>query len=342
MKLGDLGFRGVLFAAVTAPLLLLAGCGGGGGGGTSSVTYTGVTTPATIGDDASAAALADSVVSTASLDTSAIPTLVGIGGTSNNLSTVDNLNHIVDLAKGLVAVTPAENLAGAAETGSGTVQGCNGSSATLSGTVDNVYTDINGLPIIYNLSITFRNYVADIYGDGSVCDSTRINGSMSFTVTYDGPVYSMPQMDSMTFTFTNMAVTDLASGLGQTLHGSFGMSMNTATGESSFTMTANLKDTDGLVYKAENYTVTFDNSNRVTGISGRLYNPTYGYVDIVTTTALSYGAWCYVMGSPVPDTGVVTLTGDGSVTMDANTGSCATYQVSWTNGTSTGSALVNW
>jgi hypothetical protein len=345
MKTKLCSLKGILLGAVATAALSLAACGGGGGSSISTgVTYTGVTTPATIGDNTSATALAGSVVSTASLDTSAIPILVGVGGTPTSLSTVDNLKHIVDLAKGVVAAAPAQSLSGALVTGSDTVYGCYGSSATFSGTVDDTYKDIDGIPIIDNLSITFRNYVADISvaQDGSACDSTRINGSMSFTVTYDGPVQNTPQMDSMTFTFTNLAVTDLVSNLSQTLHGSFAMSMNTVTGESSFTMTVNLQDTDGLVYRAENYTVTFDSLGRVTGISGRLYHPEHGYVDIATTTPLSYGLFCNVGGVDVPDTGVVTLSGDGSATMDANTGNCATYLVSWTNGTSTGSATVNW
>ena len=340
MNLKQKGLNALFFGTVAASSLLLVACGGGGGGdagGSTSVSYTGVTTAASV-DDTSAPVLADSVISTSSMDASSVTSFVGLSSAPGGASAVERLKGIVDVAKSLAAAAPAaENLAGAQVSGSETIQGCYGSSATFSGSFDDFYQDFYGLPIIYSMSISFNNYVEDFYGDGSTCGTETFNGSMSLSVSYDGPVTDAPELNGMTISLSNLSVSE--GGLSQAFDGTLGMSLNTTTLESTFTMTANFRDIDGLVYRAQNYTVNFNSDDLVTSISGRLYDPLYGYIDIATTTLLSYGG-CGIY----PDMGVVTLSGYGSITLDANTGDCATYQVSWTSGdgSSTGSSLQNW
>lgn len=343
MKLNKKGANALFFGAVAASSLLLVACGGGGGGddgGSSSLTYTGITTAATV-DSTSAPVLADSVISTSSTDASSVTSFVGVSGAAGGASAVERLKGIVDMAKSLAAAPAVESLAGAQVSDSRTVQGCTGS-ATGSISYDDIYLDSYDLPIFYSMSMSFNNYVADVYGDGTTCGTETLNGSMSITVSYDGPVDSAPEMNGMTITLSNLSVTE--GGLNQVFDGSLGMSLNTATGESTFTMTANFRDTDGLVYRAQNYTVNFDSLDRVTSISGRLYHPSHGYVDIATTTDLSYTGYCTSIYGPVPDTGVVTLSGNGTVTLDAAGDGCDTYQVSWVtgDGSASGSSLEYW
>lgn len=345
MNMKQKRLNALFFGAVAASSLLLVACGGGGGGdggGSTSVTYTGVTTAASV-DSASAPVLSDTVISTSSMDAASLTSFVGVSGDARGVSAVERLKGIVDMAKSLAAAAPAaESLAGAQVSGSETIQGCYGSSATFSGSIDDFYKDVYGLPIIYSMSISFDNYVEDIYGDGSTCGTETFNGSMSVTVSYDGPVTDTPELNGMTITLSNLSVSE--GGLSQAFDGTLGMSLNTTTRESTFTMTANFRDIDGLVYRAQNYTVNFDDLDHVTSISGRLYDPLYGYIDIVTTTDLSYVGGCGSVYGPIPDAGAISLSGYGNITLDANTGDCATYLVSWTSGdgSSTGSSLENW
>lgn len=347
MKLNKKGLNAVLLGAVSAGLLVACGDGGGSdGGAVSTVTYTGLTSQAAI-DEASAPVIAESVVST---DTSGIPTFVGVSGGADDVSTVDNLKSIADVAKKLATTTPspaADTVAGAVASDSFTIQGCQGT-ATFSGTYDDYYEDIDWDPIVYNLSVSFNNYVDDVYGDGYYCGDVIFNGTMAITsVYYDGPIDQYPEVSGMDVALGDLSVTEIATGLNQAFNGALVLRTDTITGGSSISMTADFRDTDGLVYRAENYTLTSDVYDNLTSISGRLYNPAYGYIDLTTTTPFGYGYYCYdpYTYELVPDTGVLRIDGanNGYIVIDANTGACDTYTLTWSaDGTSTVAVTKNW
>jgi len=287
-------------------------------------------------DSTSAPKLSGTAISTASASDNAPPVFTGVAATGGG-STVKQLKKIVGMARNLAATASASGtLVGAQQTVSQSIAACSGS-ATGSLSYDDTAVDYYGYAIIYSMSITYTNFVADLGVDG--CDTTTYNGTVSIGVTYD----SLPDINGMTLTFTNLSVA--YGGMTEAYNGSYGMTWDNTTGDSTFTMSVDFKDTDGLVYRVQNYTVNFDASGNVTSISGRLYDPLYGYVDIATTTTFSYTGLCYdAYYYPVPDMGVMTLTGDGTITLDANTGDCATYQLSWISGdgSMSGSQLVNW
>lgn len=154
---------------------------------------------------------------------------------------------------------------------------------------------------------------------------------MSVTVSYDGTYASTPAMNGINFTLSNFSVTE--GGLNQAFNGSFGITWDYVTFESSSTLNADFKDTDGLVYRAQDYAVNFDISNRVTGISGRLYNPLYGYAEITTTTPFGYDGNCTVGPDfvQVPSSGVMRLDGSngGYIELDAAGAGCDTFTMTW-------------
>lgn len=329
MKLNKKGVNAVLFGAVAASSLLLVACGGGGGGGSSStVNYTGVTTAAVIADEASATNIADSVISTASSDPTAA-LIVGVEA-AGDVTPVEQLRGIADMAKRL-AIAPEETqtLAGASFSGE-SLPACSGS-ATASGTYDDYTGDF------YSMTVTFTNYVMDIWDDGTECSTEKLNGRMSVTFSYDD--YQL--INGMTITLTDYSVTDLTTGQNYAFNGSMAMTMDNFTYESSFSMTMNFRGTDGVVYRAENYTVQFDSYDNMISISGRLYDPEYGYVDLSTAPQFGYSG-CYY---GYPSSGVLRIDGanNGYIEIDANTGNCDTYALTWSaDGTNPVAVIQNW
>ncbi len=343
------GRKALLFGGVAASSLLLAACGGGGGD-EPSVTYTGVTTAAVI-DETTAPVLADQAISSVASDpTGGTTSFVGVQATASGPAPIDQLKGFVDTVKRLSAdITPgADSLAGVKVTQSFEMDGCTGS-MTMSGTVDDTYWDASGAPIFYSFSISFSNYSDEVYDfptDTYYCDpdSEILNGSISATVTYDGPVDSTPQMDGMTITINSLSMTT-AMGQSQAFSGSVAESINTATGESTVTMTVNFRNVDGQVYRMEDYTVLSDSLDNVISVSGTLYDPVYGYIDLSTPTVFSYAGGCYdAYYYPIPSSGVLRIDGanGGYITIDANTSNCSTYTLIWSDGTTTLSSTKYW
>lgn len=344
------GRKALVFGAVAVSSLLLVACGDGGDGdgGTSSVTYTGVTTAAVI-NETSVQELSDAAISSVSSDpTGGTLGFVGVQATASGPSPVDQLKGLVDTVKQLSGdITPeADSLAGVQVSDSLTEESCGGS-VTFSGSFDDTYVDAYYEPIIYSMSISFSNYSAELYdyNTGYYCDTETLNGSLSMTVTYDGPVDSSPEMDGMTITINDLSMTDTATGQGQAFSGTLAMSMNTSTGESSLTMTVNFRDIDGQVYRMENYTVQYDSLDNAISVSGRLYDPVYGYIDLSTPTLFSYAGGCTDADfNPVPSSGVLQIDGanGGYITIDAVGNDCSTYTLTWSDGTTTLSSIKYW
>jgi hypothetical protein len=217
---------------------------------------------------------------------------------------------------------------------------CSGSASAVVNYSDTAM-DWYGNPIINSISVTFKNFVADISweADGSECSPAAINGSVNGTVSYD----SMPEMNGMAFSFNNLTVTE--GGLSQAFNGSINMSWDNSTRDSSFSMTADFKDSDGQVYRAQGFTITYSGSYPygVTSISGRLYDPSYGYVDLTTPQQFTYDYAC--ASATIPVSGVLRLDGanGGFIELDAAGDGCDTYSLTWSeDGIVTQTDIVNW
>jgi len=336
MKWNQTKYGTLVLGAFAATSLLLSACGGGGGGGggDTTVQYTGKTDPATV-NSTSAPKLSGTAISTASTDTS-VPTFK-LGASGSGSAPVAQLKKIADMAKKMAAnATASGTLTGAQTSQSQTITGCSGS-ATGTISYDDTAVDYYGSNIIYSMSITYANFVdiIDPNTNPQTCDTVTFNGTVAILVGYDSNYI----LNSLTISFTNLSMTE--GGNTAAYNGSYGLTWDNTTGTSYFSMNVDFQDVDGLVYRVQNYRVDFDDLGRITSISGRLYDPLYGYVDIATTTPFSYLGTCT---NGAPDTGVMTLTGDGTITVDVGiTGDCATYQVSWVaSDSSTGSTVVYW
>jgi len=96
----------------------------------------------------------------------------------------------------------------------------------------------------------------------------------------------------------------------------------------SCNVSSDFTGTDGLIYRVSNFTITAD-INGDFAISGRLYHPDYGYIDITTSTNISFGT---CTSTSIPDTGIVQFTGTNSATV---TYTCTNITTSITGGATT-------
>ena len=97
----------------------------------------------------------------------------------------------------------------------------------------------------------------------------------------------------------------------------------------SCTLVSDFTGPGGLIYRATNFTAVKDVAADLTTITGRLYHPDYGYVDITTTTAISFGT-CGT--ASIPDGGIIQFTSSNSATI---TYTCTDITTSITGGTTT-------
>lgn len=297
-------FTAFLSATAAITSFLVVGCSDSGGETTpATVTYTGLATPATI-TGASAVIIADSAFTVALTDSSRME---GIGNTVKRLVVLDT---VADNASGVALDLPA----------------CSGS-ANATVIKDPVLVDWAGAPILYSMSVTFNDYVEDL--GGGICSTVAYKGEMTLEVGYDGPLAAAPEMNSLAFTFAKLFITE--GNVKDGFNGTFVDAWDTLTDLSTFTFNMDYSETDGHTYRMENFVISFDTAYNATGISGRLYDPGHGYVDIVTTTPFSYAGLCRAGVAPadwaVPDLGAMTLTGNVEFGFDANTADCLTYAV---------------
>ncbi len=338
MKLNKKGANALFFGAVAASSLLLVACGGGGGGGDSSpssVTYTGVTTAASIDNEAAAVNFSEAAVSGSFVASSSVP-LFGVSSVSGGVPSVERLRNLAETVMKLdYASATNDSLVGASE--SGKASGCTGSASMIVNYDDLDYSgDLTAYDRLVSASVTFTNYrEPDEYGS---CDTYTMtyNGSATITVLYEDPVDDT-WITGMTLSTPYMATTD-ASGATERMTGSFTLSMYPGT-DVTLTMSADYQDATGVVYRVKNYKVVISLFEGITSVNGILCDPAKGCIEIVTTTPFSV-ATC----SPSPDSGTLTIYGydwgsstrDASkyITVDAATGDCSTYQVCWVGTTS--------
>lgn len=306
--------------AILAVFTLLGGCGGGSGG-TASIAYTGSTTPAVLtqsnGGD---------MVSGAYLGGNSSVVIGGVtAGLTNNDSTIEYPRSLV-LSRALTQVVLQSGINdalpsnGAAATVTNidvtAINGTCGGSATISGS----YNDISG---DLSLNANFNGY----------CEGgTTLNGAISLS---GNAIATSSSLNITTFTITLSNLS--ASHGGDSFSSSGTMTITPQTGytylDNNIVLTVDMLFKDNVsnkVYKLENYamsvssTLSYDDID----ISGRYYDPDYGYIDISTPTTLRV-----YLPDEWPSTGVIHATGDNSsVTITAldNT----TYQLDIDDGIS--------
>jgi len=290
--------------------LTLAACGGNGGGGQSGVTYSGVTTQATVtdsnavaiattayqgGNSGGALALVGAVVN--GVDGSG----VGAGGV-RALTVSRVLEDAVRTAR-LGSPSSARVAAGAAVSVSDNLDpGTCGGSASYSGTAN----DVTGA---FNATFTF---------DGWCNDGVTVSGTVTASGQIDlsGPT---PGLVSLEFSFTVLTVSDGAdtfSGRG-TISATFGTS-------ESLTIDMDLQGSDGKIYRASSLVATVSptaGGDSVT-IEGRFYHPDHGYVDVTTPTPFVVAS-----GDSTPLSGQLVVTGSNGSQARLTVLSSTTFQV---------------
>lgn len=307
------------YLLVIGTAALLGACGGGGGDGVTgypSITYTGSTTAAVI--DQSNAADYPFVILENSGDTGNLPIAANIEPqTANSLPDAENIQRTADLITNLVKRNfgnNAQQVSGATTSQTGT---CGG---TLSYTENSSNSSFSG-------SLIFDRYCEG--GLSTYGYELQLHGKMTFSGTYH-LVNNSPVFDTLSFNiqYLKMTFNDGITTASEEFSGSISVtSFDAANNPLDFNVTINFKY-EGKVFKVVNL-----QADDVAGtISGRLYHPDHGYVDIITTAPFTY-----MMNDPADDTddqycsGSLQITGvdtlGNTATIDFADYSCTTYDI---------------
>lgn len=308
--------------AITLAVITLSACGGGGSSGGSSssgtVTYTGATTQASI-DGTSSPKLASVVVQAQDSGNfiSSMPTAASVSNSTPP--------GILGIAK-IVSATVTNTMQGPG--GPTAAMGASTQIAGCSGTI--TYTVTSSSSTAATESFTFSNFAGYASGSSGPCAAQTINGSLSANITF-GTYGSTPYPISMTLTFNNLTAY-YSSNQTISLNGSFTLSLNydaTYTTVTGFTFGMDYAFYDsstGLTYKASGYQLTLDAYFEPIQVSGKVYEPQHGYVNISTPTPLTYSSCT----NGHPDSGDIHLIGtDGYA--DLQPVDCSHYQILWSN-----------
>lgn len=303
----------IIYSAIFA--LTLSACGGGGGGGdggggggggTTGISYTGVTSQASV-----------TISNGEEISTNAYQnggTGQGLGTVLSSLSEVEpaqqkNSPKTATLAKTLAGAvnkiqlsTDVLAVSRAVQTESDSFPGECGGTAAYNISIDDVSGDFSG-------SFTFSNY----------CDLGDVmNGGLSMSGNID--------INSLTFGPITMTMTSLTITTGNdsfTMDGS--MSMDIDNNPIIATMNMKLMDnTTQEVFWVENFTMTIVEmfSYEELSMAGRIYHPDYGYVDVTTPTPFRYTGF-----DEYPYPGVMVATGANGGTSTLTSLSNTSYQI---------------
>jgi hypothetical protein len=308
-----------LYLSAIVVAALLNACGGGGGDGTTgypSITYTGSTSAAVIDQDTAAdypfvflenSGDAGNLPIAASIDTQAV----------DSLPDTENIQKVADLVTNLVKsnfFNNAQQVAGATTSQTGT---CGGK---ISYTENSSNTSFSG-------SLIFDHYCEG--GLNTYGYEFRLHGKMTFSGTYH-LVNNSPVFDTLSFNiqYLKMTFNDGITTASEEFSGSISVtSFDAANNPLDFNVTINFKYA-GKVFKVVNL-----QADDIAGtISGRLYHPDHGYVDIITTSPFTY-----MINDPADDTddqycsGSLQITGvdtlGNTATIDFTDYSCTTYDI---------------
>jgi hypothetical protein len=289
-------------AAAAVSALTLAACGGNGGGG-SSIVYSGVTTPAAVTSD-NALALASAAYDGGNSGGSLAFVGVAAGRTGSDIGTVQavNVSHVlIDAVRSAQLRPSSETAVAAGATTSGSLpEGTCGGSATYSGTANQSTGEFHA---------TFRF--------NAWCnDGVTVAG----TLTANGHVdVNTQDLASLEFSFSVLTVsdgTDTFRGRG-TISATFGTS-------DVLTIDMDFAAGDGTIYRASNLTVeaTPAASGENVTITGRVFHPLHGYVDVTTPQPL-----VVVTGEDHPSSGEFVVTGANNSSARLTALSATTFQI---------------
>jgi hypothetical protein len=253
-----------IWPCLAASLILIA-CGGGGGDSPSpspapSIQYTGLSTPAVItAQDAHDLALgAYRIASENTLATAA-----NISYHSASKPFYKNITNMANRAADY-QIVPSNVIAGALITESDTTNGVCGGTEVISITYDDVTGDYTG-------TITENNYCDE---DGDVANGTaNISGRVDLVT-----------RSFLTMTISTNSINIRNGAESSTFRGS--ILINYQTGSLGITMDIYVRNDVSLkVAWVRNFTITAVDGDSYVDItmSGRFYNPDYGYVELTTT-----------------------------------------------------------
>lgn len=286
--------------------VLLVGCGGGGGGSAPvSPSYTGPTTPALVTDTPAAQVLTRAALDGGDAASVMAASVVG-SGSRHVLSLPAAAGVFSELAGKLGHLS--RQAAGATVTD--TIYGACGGSATLAGTNNSSpgYVEASG-------TMTFRGFCAPAADGGSVVVDGTVRFSMSGASTAFLFVMTSPYLSVTVGGESCVYALDYRctmSNLGDIV--------------GAVTLTATFQTPDGKVYRIVDYTVNANITTHTVTISGRFYHPDHGYVDVTTPGPITY-EYCGNIGSYLPTTGSLRVTGEGGHYAEFHGVDCFTYEV---------------
>ena len=285
-------------------VILLAGCGGGGGGGSASL-YTGITSPSTITDN-NAEQIALQAYQAGDLSASTV-SILGYSGSGNPATDRPKVLTLVRLLKDAAEETPVP---------AGSSVRTNSSTRALPMTVvtiDNTISDGSGGSMSFTLSAddqtgeftgTFR--FENWHGDGS----GEISGLANVSGTFDMTGGSFAHIS---FSFNPITMVNGTDSV--TIYGTLDLSVN-GPSASALMSVYSRDNTSGETVWVDRYTLNvtdgpdgdFDGDPDYVDatVSGRIYLPYYGYVDVSTTASFRYSS-----GYRLPASGVLVVTGSG-------------------------------
>ena len=289
---------------------LLSACGGGGG--SSGLSYTGVTTAAIITSNNAETLALESFSS--SLDAGSSQNVASSVAVINAMTRSPDIGIVVSrlisssrtAAQGLVTTAADDSratLVSIQQTMTPMTGSCGGS-ASGSLTIDDVTSDIYA-------SIVFKNY----------CDAgVTLSGGMSFSLILDT---TSADYGLMTMTFDNIHASDALESVAM----SGSLLFDSLTLNPAISINMLLQDPAGKVYKLKDFDMTMVSGTDGMGdyldvsMTGRLYDPDYGYVDLSTSSAMRV-----YTGDNWPSSGIYVLTGKDGATATL-TASPSGYQV---------------
>lgn len=293
--------------------LTLVACGGGEGDSAyPNIQYTGLITQATITDaNASDFPVAMLEGSTSSSDANPFSVALDNGNTQSTQHAAI-LNILAEQIKNDILAqqnnTGGNIVTAATQSTNGT---CDPNPGSLTITDNSTSTNLSG-------SFTYDNYCISSLGSSSSDDITlhgKINYSGTLFLSGNQPVFQSMTISVEYLKFTVGSSSEEFSGsMTVTFDGS---TFNRIT---SLTVTTNFQ-ANGLTYKIENLVI---NASSVLNINGRFFHPTYGYVDVITTSN-------FIKVGVNPDKycgGALRLTGSNGDVIDFTAdNSCTTYEV---------------
>jgi hypothetical protein len=255
--------------------MLLAGCGGGGGG-SSGISYSGLTSQATLTTDNTAEIVIMAFSGTDNSNT--LPPLTASGDSSSEVKGALPSIYIAN-----AALKSTEMVFGSGERSASTVYrepideiGSCGGTMTGSGTFDDVTGEITA-------NVTFRNY----------CDNES-----DIEIVYDGGMELRGNYYDVTVP-VDLALRRLRIRFGTEDYTTDGTIRIVQVNPSSVTLTMDIISVDNTLYPSmtfwyRNYELLIVDDDMVT-ISGRFYHPDFGYVVLDTPSPFSLG------GTPTVD-----------------------------------------